>query len=393
MMINIENERYRYPIPNRELERRWALIREAMAKQQLDCLIMQNDHPFLGGYVRYFTDVPTGGYGTTVVFPVDDEMIVINHGGAEGPHFPPEWAARGIKHRISRPYVQTLHYSNTFAAEEAVKFLKSTGYTRFGWLGLDMISASFFQYMKNAVPSAEWSDASDLVDEIKAVKSTDEIAAIRRTVAIHDYVAAAMPVIFRPGRYEFEIRNELKRIASDLECEEMNVVLGTDPVRPAMTPPIFENRRIEPGDQMVCLIEVNGPGGYYGELARCWSLGEPTQAQIKAFEVSLKAQQMIADMIRPGIAPKELLKANNDFLVRHGYAPEERLFGHGQGYDMVERPAFTFEETMVLKKDMLLAIHPTAINGEAFAFCCDNFLVTDSGVELLSKTPQEILTV
>ena len=392
-MNSIQNERYRYPIPTRELERRWTLVREAMQKASIDCLIMQNDNQFLGGYVRYFTDMPAGGYGTTIVFPVDDEMVVINHGGASGPHSPPDWAARGIKHRISRPYIQTLQYANTFAAEEAVNFLKKTGYRHIGWLGLNMISASFYQYVRTELSGLAWSDASDLVDEIKAVKSPDEMKLIRQTVALHDDLAEAMPVVFRPGRYEYEVKNELKRMAADLGCEELNIILGTDPVRPVMTVPVFENRRIESGDQMVCLIEVNGPGGFYGELARCWSLGEPNQAQLRAFEVSVKAQDLVADMLKPGTKPGDLFKANNDFLTAHGYAPEERLFGHGQGYDMVERPAFTPEETMVLKEGMLVALHPAAVNKEAFAFCCDNYMITENGAELLSRTPREILVV
>ena len=36
-------------------------------------------------------------------------------------------------------------------------------------------------------------DATELIDEIKAVKSEDEIQAIRRTVALHDQVLQMVP--------------------------------------------------------------------------------------------------------------------------------------------------------------------------------------------------------
>jgi len=390
----VQHERYRYPIPTKELERRWSLIRKAMKEDQIDCLIMQNDNQMLSGYVRYFTDNPASGYRTTVLFPANDEMVVINHGGSSGrPPTPPDWAARGIGKRITMPYIQLLHYANTWAAEAASKWIKEVGYKKIGFIGLDMISAAFYQYVRDARLNIEIMDASNLVDEIKAIKSPDEILMIRRTIQIHDYLAEAMPVIFRPGRYEYEVKNELKRMAADLGSEEQNIILGTDPIRPVMTPPIFQNRMIKPNDQMVCLIEVNGPGGYWGELARCWSLGTPSQTQVEAFEVSKQAQLLVAAMLKPGVRPVDLFNANNDFLISHGYAPEERLFGHGQGYDIVERPAFTPQETMDLKEGMLVAVHPQAVNKEAFTFCCDNYLITEDGAELLSRTPQEILVV
>ncbi|MDP2267953.1 MAG: aminopeptidase P family protein, partial [Deltaproteobacteria bacterium] len=57
------------------------------------------------------------------------------------------------------------------------------------------------------------------------------------------------------------------------------------------------------------------------------------------------------------------------------------------------RPAFRKEEDMLLAANMVLAIHPFAATDSAFAFCCDDFLVTDKGAERLHKTPQEILLI
>jgi Xaa-Pro aminopeptidase len=389
-MSSNPGERFAHPIPDRELERRWTLTRKAMKAKEIDCLVIQNDHVFLGGYVRYYTDLPANGYRTTVIIPADDEMTVINHGGVDDPPSPPDWAARGIKSRISLPYMQVLHFSNSDAAESAVKLMKDCKYRRIGFVAMDCISASFFKYFTESFSKAEIMDASDLVDDIKAVKSLDEVALIRKTADLHDQLASAVPDIFRAGRYEYEVRNDIKKLAGDMGSEEQNIILGTDATRPAMVPPFFENRKIEAGDKMVCLIEVNGPGGIYGELARLWCLGEPSRELSEAFEAAKEAQEIVAGMLKPGVSPGDLLKANNDYLISKGYAPEGRLFGHGQGYDMVERPAFVFRETMTLKENMLVAVHPAAVNKDAFAFCCDNYLITAEGAELLSKTSKII---
>jgi hypothetical protein len=71
-------ERINNPISTEELERRWAAVRAVMAERKIDVLLMQNNNDFMGGYVKYFTDVPaTNGYPVTVIFPAVDRMTVI----------------------------------------------------------------------------------------------------------------------------------------------------------------------------------------------------------------------------------------------------------------------------------------------------------------------------
>ncbi|SHN83276.1 M24 family metallopeptidase [Desulfitobacterium chlororespirans] len=392
-MTNL-GERFKCPIPNKELERRWSAIREAMKEQSIDGLIIQNHNQFLGGYIRYFLDIPAPTYGTTIFFPVNEEMTVISHGAIDGPAVPPAWATRGVLASKTYPIIQTLNYTDYDAPQAIVEKIKDSHYKKIGLVGLSLISAALYQYIVAKLPGVEIVDATDLVDAIKAVKSEDEIALIRKTVALHDHLAEAVPVLFRPGRKESEIRSELKRLAMDMGSEEQNIVVGTEANDKAfIVDPFFDNREIKQGDRMVILIEVNGPGGFYGEIARTWCLGEPSQDVLDAYAIATKAQKYIAGMLKPGAAPSDLFKANNDFLISHGYAPEKRYFAHGQGYDMVERPAFVPRETMLLKEGMFLAIHPTAANNKALAFSCDNYLITAKGAELLNKTPQIVFSV
>src|SRR5947207_4325364 len=75
------NERVNTPISDAELERRWAATRRAMGERGIDVLLMQANNDFMGGYVKYFTDMPaTNGYPVTVVFPRDERMTVIGQG-------------------------------------------------------------------------------------------------------------------------------------------------------------------------------------------------------------------------------------------------------------------------------------------------------------------------
>ena len=123
----------------------------------------------------------------------------------------------------------------------------------------------------------------------------------------------------------------------------------------------FQNRVIREGDQFSILIEVNGPGGMYTEIAGCSPLGDPSQELVDAFAYSLEAQQHSLNLMKPGANPKDVLAANNEFLGRKGYKPELRLYAHGQGYDLVERPFFLKDETMPFKPGMNIAVHPASV--------------------------------
>ena len=71
--------------------------------------------------------------------------------------------------------------------------------------------------------------------------------------------------------------------------------------------------------------------------------------------------------------------------------PEGRLFAHGQGLDMVERPAFSGGESMKLEENMFFAVHPAAVTPDAFGSACDNFLVTKDGAERITDLTRGII--
>src|SRR5450759_4230610 len=89
-------------MPTRELERRWGLIRTAMEQRGIDVLLAQANNDFMGGYVKYLTDLPaTNGYGLTVVFPRDEPMTVIGQGAfGLDQRLPPE--GDGVRRGVGR---------------------------------------------------------------------------------------------------------------------------------------------------------------------------------------------------------------------------------------------------------------------------------------------------
>ena len=392
----ISSERVRQPISDMELERRWTLVRNAMAKAGIDCLVLQNSNQFLGGYVRYFTDIPAeNGYPQTVIFPSNDQMTVIASGPRVRRGIVDREVNRGVKDRITLPYFLSLRYTNSFDAEAVVDILKARGDKRIGVVGPGLMSAVFYNHIVENLPGVEVLDATDLVDQIKAIKSPEELELVRKAAKMHDAAWECIPALIRPGKKEYEIRSALQHLLVDMGSEEQLIVIGyAQPNQPAgHKPSFFQNRTLQAGDQLMVMLECSGPGGFYCELARTICLGDPPKALLNIWDTAVEAQKLTALLLRPGARPAEIFKVHNEFIISRGYQPETRLYSHGQGYDLVERPAIREDETMLLKANMNIAIHPQLMTANAYAFCCDNYIVGEAGAERISKMPMEVLVI
>lgn len=381
-----------------ELERRWRLVREGMKAQGTDVLVMQNDNEWLGGYVRWFTDLPAKtAYPMTVIFPIDDEMTTITCGGRPPGDFgPPGWSMRGVKRRLTAPYFRTLHYSNLHDAELALDVLATWKKGKIGIVGQPMMSATFYEYLRKNLSQATFVDSTDLVDQIKAIKSDEEIGLIRKTASLQDEAMEYAKKVIRPGRRDFEIIADLVHKVTDLGSEEQLVMGGSGPPgRPVpMQKRRYQNRMLREGDQFTLLIEVNGPGGMYTEIGRIFCIGKRIPELEDAFETAKEAQKVSLKLMKPGADPGEILRAHNEFVTAKGFAPETRLYAHGQGYDLVERPAIRDDEPMKLKPRMNITVHPILGSETVWAWVCDNYLITETGVSpCLHRTPQEIFLV
>ncbi len=393
-----QRERLTKSISNAELERRWKAAREMMRDLKIDFLLMRNDEEFLGGYVKWFTDIPARhSYPYSVIFPVDDEMTLVT----PGPRAPAEpflkgWAVRGVKRTLGAPYFPSAHYTGTYDAELAVSVLKERKGATIGLVGKSSIPMNFYEYLAKHLPEARFVEATDQIDQIKAIKSPEEIELIVRTAEMQDLAIEHLRKAIRPGRRDFEIFAEAQQAMVMQGSEQQLILVGSSPPG---TPARwqfrhFMNREIKQGDQVSVLIEVNGPGGLYTEIGRLFSIGKPSQEWQDAFGVAVEAQEVTLNLLKPGANPKDIWDANNAFLEKKGYRPERRLYAHGQGYDLVERPLIRDDEPMEIKAGMNITVHPCAITENLWATVCDNYLVTEDGVShCLHKTPKEIIII
>jgi len=303
---------------------------------------------------------------------------------------------RGVKNRLTAPYFPTLFYTRTYDAELTVRVLKEKGGATIGIVGKGVIPATFLDYLQKGLPETTFVEATDLIDGIKAIKSDEELSLIKRTALLQDEVMEYAKKAIRPGRKDFEIIADVVHKTVDLGSEDGSVMGGSGPVgKPVgLRRRHFQNRMLKEGEQFTLMIEVNGPGGMYAEIGRIFFLGKVPALLEDAMEVAKGAQDTTVGLLKPGADPGEIWRANNEFLIRNGYVPETRLHAHGQGYDLVERPALREDEPMKLKARMNMAVHPIAANDRVWVWVCDNYLITDTGAgPCLHKTSKDIITL
>jgi len=123
-------------------------------------------------------------------------------------------------------------------------------------------------------------------------------------------------------------------------------------------------------------------------------LGQATQEQHDELAFTLEAQQFTLDLMKPGTPCAEIWDKYNAYMVEHDRDPEIRLFCHGQGYEMVERPLIRKDEPMNIEKNMNIVCHPGYTRGDVYSWICDNYIIGDDGPgESIHKMPQKLFEV
>jgi Xaa-Pro aminopeptidase len=371
------------PISTSELERRWIAIRSAMAEANVDVLLFQGNNDFMGGYVKYVTDLPaSNGYPVTVIFSIEGEVTLIRQGGF-GADQKTVLAEGSLPVRVlGTPSYASAFYTLAYDAELAAGVLKSSPYRTVGLVGRGSLPVSLMEGMRQAgLENLKFVDVSDSIDQIKCIKSAEEVHAIRRTAEMQDAAMNLVPSLLVPGVREIDIVAAVEKFCVE-QGSEQGIYLACsykpgDPTR-------FQNRHaqrrtINKGDIFTLLIECNGPGGFYTELGRTFVLGHPSSLILDEHEFLLEARKFTLGMLKCGATCADIWHSYNRFLRDYGRPEERRLHCHSQGYDMVERPLVRLDEPMRIRENLSMACHPTFMTSEFFNTVCDNFLIDSRG--------------
>ena len=144
----------RCSLSQHELERRWEGLRKRMAAKKIDYLVVQSQNRGVGGYFRYFTDLPGGNYPNAAVFPLEGDMAIISHGPASPapPANPPDWALREGKVKFNTPAFPNVWWEDGWDAEKAVAYMLKKKPRKVGFVGMGNMSAALYENIMKGLP-------------------------------------------------------------------------------------------------------------------------------------------------------------------------------------------------------------------------------------------------
>ena len=253
------------------------------------------------------------------------------------------------------------------------------------------------RWLADATRSFKLDDATALLDKLLMHKSAGEIAAVRRAAEIADEAYVEFLRMVRPGRRQFEIVADLEAHLRRRGCPDNFMIIGSggkDVL--GMTPP--SERRIAVGD-LVTTELTPAVDGYFAQICRTLVVGKASEAQRRAFGVFVEALEAGIAAVRPGVRAADVAKAENDVFRKHGlgeYTTSQwtRVRGHGMGMFADSKPHILEDVSTVLEPGMTLIVHPNTYHPDVgYIVLGDALAVTDTGAEVLCRTPRQLFEV
>ena len=258
------------------------------------------------------------------------------------------------------------------------------------------VTVADHQTLKDALPMrSSLEPVVGWIERQRAVKSPQEISAIRRSVELNSRAYEQAAKHIRPGMRESEFAAELdyrvRRQGAEGPAFETIVAAGARTALPHARP---TSARM--GRGALVLVDMGALlDGYASDMTRMLFLGRPGSRVKRAYEAVLEAQLAAIDGVRAGVHAHTVDRAARRVLAGHGLA---RAFvhstGHGLGLEIHEPPRIGKKEKTRLLSGMTITIEPGVyLEGFGGIRIEDTVAVTDNGCEVLTTTSKELRVV
>ncbi len=309
-----------------------------------------------------------------------------------GPHAAAVVARAGhVQVIVADPWDAELIGESGIPATAASNFAEDLGWLasgKTGVAGMELMEAQFVEALRQP------ESATFAVEELRRVKSHEELACIRKAAELADRGYQRFVDAAAPGMTEYELVAEVEAFlkANGAEDNFMLIASGGTEVR-GMKPPT--GRKFREGDSVTTELtpQVNG---YWAQICRTLVIGEPSAGQRESFAIFSEAQKAAEEFLRPGVNIADVARVQNDVFRKHGYGEYTgpkytRVRGHGLGLHCDENPWILEEVNYTVKEGMVLIAHPnTYLPLAGYMVFGDSLLVTADGCTPLNHTERKL---
>ncbi len=272
----------------------------------------------------------------------------------------------------------------------------------FGRIGMKLghhsqlrMPAAHFKQLGDALHGTEIVDCTQLITDLRNVKSAREVAKIEYICQMTSDAFIDLPNNMRSGETEREIcrkmRIDLLQRGAD-ETPFMVAASGAESYSDIIMGPL--DKVCEEGD--ILIIDTGTLyDGYFCDFDRNWAFGHATDAAKKAYEVTYAATDAGFAAAKPGATCADLYNAMSKVLIEGGSRGNNiGRVGHGLGIQLTEGPSNTPTDQTVLKPGFVMTLEP----GMEFAPGCqmvheENIVITEDGARWLTKRAEPELPI
>jgi len=279
---------------------------------------------------------------------------------------------------------------------QMVELIKAMGYKspRIGF-GKYFVEFSVYDALRKGFPDSEFVSISTSGYMVRSVKDADELERIRRAGAI---VVEGMKTAFetvRPGLKEVEVlaeaENAMRKAGSQGAPFRMQVLV---PERQLLTHP-YAGESVIGNDQAIVIHLGATFEGYVAKMCRTIGLGNVNPETERIYNVLLETRLAAMSAVKPPVPARDVYKAAFEVVEAAGYSEYFLdVIGYGVGIRQSEfYPIISKTGDHVIEQDMVIDILLSTIykKGVGGPRVTDTIRVTDSGVEVLTDFPLEMV--
>lgn len=288
------------------------------------------------------------------------------------------------------PHVRALLRKKTLG-DELKKLANKRGDTRIG-LQQNHVSIAGHKGLVKRLGAKRLKTIDDGLTEQRAVKSPNEVKAIRKALSIQQTAFRETCDFIKPGMTEFEVcaflEYRMRSLGADGVSFPSIVAADANAALPHAIPGKTKIRK----DGIVLIDWGAKWGGYCSDLTRVIALGKMKPKLREIYRVCLDAQITAIDAIGPGKRLADIDAVARNVIERAGYG---ELFGHGLGHgiglDIHEQPVLSKRSEGELKPGHIVTVEPGIyLPGVGGVRIEDDVLVTARGRDVLSDLPKSL---